>query len=311
MPEAARPALERLAQLTRRLAPLPALAPPSLSHSTPLEAALAGQWGWEGSDGCWPWAAWWARHDGLEVPRGTGSEWGLISPSHWRMGREYAQMLDPEGLALSPADARTLFEAIMPWLEEAGWALHWGGPSRWYVQVPGLSGLRTASLDRALSCPMEIWAEAEREGQGPHALRRPWAKLQSELQMLLHSHPLNQAREAAGEPPVNGLWLSGCGAAQASPPCRLDRSLRAASLAQDQKAWLQAWAALDDTLFQPALQASLEGAELRLTLAGPRRALCWAQPPSAWRHRLSGLWRLPSWGRPQPIQSLWTLLHTL
>jgi len=29
----------------------------------------------------------------------------------------------------------------------------------------------------------------------------------NELQMQLHDHPLNQAREARGELPVNSLWL--------------------------------------------------------------------------------------------------------
>ena len=33
----------------------------------------------------------------------------------------------------------------------------------------------------------------------------------NELQMLLHEHPVNQAREARGELPVNSLWLWGGG----------------------------------------------------------------------------------------------------
>jgi hypothetical protein len=309
VPDEALPALTRLAQLLNRLHPLPPVEPAPLSHSTPLETALARWWQWEGSDGRWPWAAWWAKREGLVVP--TGSEWGLLSPSHWRMGREHAQMLDPATLALSPQASRTLYEAIAPWVAEAGWALHWGGPDRWYVQARGLSGLRTASLDRALSGPMEFWALAEREEEGEHPLRRPWAKLQSELQMLLHNHPLNSAREAAGELTVNGLWLSNCGAAQASPTGQIDRSLRASSLASDRSAWLQAWAGLDETLLQPALQASQEGLQVRLTLAGPRRALSWAHHPSVWRQRWARLWRRSAWTPAAQATELWKQLHTL
>ena len=32
--------------------------------------------------------------------------------------------------------------------------------------------------------------------------------------MLLHAHPVNEAREARGEPPVNSLWLWGAGRAR-------------------------------------------------------------------------------------------------
>ena len=36
-------------------------------------------------------------------------------------------------------------------------------------------------------------------------------RLMTEAQMLLHDHPVNAAREARGEAPVNGLWLWGSG----------------------------------------------------------------------------------------------------
>ena len=38
--------------------------------------------------------------------------------------------------------------------------------------------------------------------------------LLNEIQMLLHAHPVNEAREARGEPPINGLWLWGAGRAR-------------------------------------------------------------------------------------------------
>jgi hypothetical protein len=44
--------------------------------------------------------------------------------------------------------------------------------------------------------------------------------LVNEVQMLLHAHPVNEAREARGEPVVNSLWLWGAGKAPAVPPAR-------------------------------------------------------------------------------------------
>jgi hypothetical protein len=47
-------------------------------------------------------------------------------------------------------------------------------------------------------------------GRDPAAARGADALL-TEIQMLLHSHPVNEAREARGEPAVNSLWLWGAG----------------------------------------------------------------------------------------------------
>ena len=38
-----------------------------------------------------------------------------------------------------------------------------------------------------------------------------WHQIFNELQMFLHAHPLNDAREARGELPINSLWLWGAG----------------------------------------------------------------------------------------------------
>ncbi|MFO1312224.1 MAG: hypothetical protein U1F41_09195 [Burkholderiales bacterium] len=57
--------------------------------------------------------------------------------------------------------------------------------------------------------------------RGPHGAT--WRRWLSEMQMLLHEHPVNQAREAAGLPPATGIWISGGG--------RLPRSLALAPIA--------------------------------------------------------------------------------
>jgi hypothetical protein len=38
-----------------------------------------------------------------------------------------------------------------------------------------------------------------------------WHKVFNEVQMLLFAHPLNDAREARGESPINSVWFWGCG----------------------------------------------------------------------------------------------------
>ena len=45
--------------------------------------------------------------------------------------------------------------------------------------------------------------------QGPESAK--WKAILNEVQMLLHEHPANEAREADGEVDVNSVWLSGGG----------------------------------------------------------------------------------------------------
>jgi hypothetical protein len=45
----------------------------------------------------------------------------------------------------------------------------------------------------------------------PAAGGSPTHQLLNEAQMVLHSHPVNDAREARGEPTVNSLWFWGAG----------------------------------------------------------------------------------------------------
>src|SRR6185436_8180005 len=46
---------------------------------------------------------------------------------------------------------------------------------------------------------------------GREATQRAGDVLLTEIQMLLHSHAVNAAREARGEPAVNSLWFWGAG----------------------------------------------------------------------------------------------------
>jgi hypothetical protein len=104
--------------------------------------------------------------------------------------------------------------------------------------------------------------------------------------MCLHAHPLNDEREALGQPQVNSVWLSGCGVRQPTrPPAGLvvDDRLRRPALAEDWDAWRHAWQALDaGPLADLASRAG--GAGGSLTLCGERGAVTHrVAPGTAWR----------------------------
>lgn len=247
--------------------------------STPHERAHAAALGLTGADGCLPWAARQAALDGIAV----GSlAWGLLTPVHWRVGSDGVHLADPDALALSNADSRTLFEAVKPLFESEGYTLAWGAALRWYAAHASLKGLATASLDRVIGHNIDAWL-----------LRQPEAKrlrrLQNEVQMLLHSHPRNDDREARGLLPVNSFWLNSCGALQAERDHALqfDDSLRAPALRDNASAWCAAWQALDRDAIAPLVAAAERGDVVRLTLCGARSVVEFAPPPRAWWARIA------------------------
>lgn len=286
--------LPHLAELLRRWVPNgPADEGDAFSLSPPHERALARTYGWQGADGCLPWAARAAAADGID----TGDlAWGLVTPAHWHLGTEQLSLLDPAGLMLSEAESRALFEAVSELFTSQGWLLAWGAPLRWYAAHESLAGLPCASLDRVIGRNVDLWL-------GSNPALRPLRRLQAEAQMLLHGHPLNAEREARGLLPVNSFWLSGCGLAQTVQPndCQVDERLRTPALAGDWPGWLRAWETLDEGPLRTLLQAPPPGAQL--TLCGERASLTLQPAPAGLAQRFARLFKRP----PAPAALLETL----
>lgn len=257
------------------------------SFSPPHERALAAALGWQGEDGALPFAAQMAAADGITI---GASAWGLITPVHWHVGRDNVSLADPAALDLDETESRALFDAVRELFESLGIALAWGTPTRWYGAHDSFDALPCAALDRVIGRNVELWV---RNGPTAPAQTRLIRQLQSEVQLLLYPHPINEAREARGALPVNSFWLSGCGRAQAiaGNAVQVDDSLRAPLMAEDWAGWAEAWRALDAGPLTSLQHAAEAGDKLVLTLCGERSAQRFeAAAPSAWK-RLTQRWR--------------------
>ena len=278
-------ALPHLGELLTTLAEADRDEGDAYSFSPPHERALAAAWGWHGGDGELPFAARAAAADGIA----TGDDaWVLLTPSHWQVGRDSVTLLDPALLALAEPASRSFFDAVRGLLESEGFACAWGAPDRWYAARPDLAGLATASLDRAIGRSVDLWL---RDRAGDHPLFALVRRLQSEAQLLLHTHLDNEAREQRGELPVNSIWVSGCGRHQEADPARtptVAADLRPALLVGDWAAWAAAWRALDAGPIAALLEQARAGAAATLTLCGERSALRLISRP---RSRARSLWR--------------------
>jgi hypothetical protein len=257
-------ALPNLDRALARMAPGERLGTDEYSLTPPHEAALAAARGWLGSAGALPFAAHAAQADGIEV---LELAWGQLTPVHWHVGSDQITLADPEALQLDAAESRAFFDAVRELFDAEGFTVAWGAPLRWYAAHECLVDLPCASLDRVLGRNVDRWLPAGRQAR---LVRR----LQNEVQMLLYSHPINEAREARGALPLNSFWLSGCGRRQDSEPddVLVDARLRAPWLSQDWAAWAETWHALDAGPLARLSDALERGEAVTLTLAGERFA---------------------------------------
>lgn len=275
--------LPNLDRLLARLEATERLGTDEYSLTPPHEAAIAAARGWVGGTGTLPFAAHAAHEDGIEV---LDLAWGQLTPVHWHVGREEIVLADPDALQLGDDESRALLEAVRELFESEGFALAWGAPLRWYAAHESLAELPTASLDRVVGRNVDRWLP---EGRQARLLRR----LQNEVQMLLHTHPVNEAREARGELAVNSFWLSGCGRWQAAAEgvVQVDARLRTPLLSEDWAGWAEAWHTLDAGPLAELGRAAERGQRVTLTLAGERFAQRLDVAAGSWftrvRHRFS------------------------
>ena len=232
--------LPNLAALLGTMQPEARLGSDEFSADMPHELALAALRG-EAMPAV---AAWRAAELGFPGDR----PWALLTPLHLAVSLDQVAAHAP---MLSEADSRALFESLAElWPTGEGWLSHWAGPSEWLVSHESLAGIASASVDRVVQRNIAPWL--------PEARRL--RSLQNEVQMLLHTHPLNEERGM----PINSVWISGCGTSSHALPAdvKVDMRLRAPLLAGDWPAWQNAWRALDAEL--PAVE--------RITLCGERFA---------------------------------------
>lgn len=272
--------------------------PDAVPRALPEERWLAGCFGLEAPDTVAAFA--------LRAHEPEAAGW-CVRPVHFHVGRDHVVLGDPAP-AIDAAEADALFEAARDECAHEGLSLRRHGPTVWSVPNWPHGALEASSADCAAGRNLERYLP---RGEGA----RPWRRVANAVQMAWHAHPVNAARERAGRPAVNGLWLEGradgtpgvpyahvCGASgtfadalaglagsrRAERPAALGvptpvlecaDGFRAARVAGDWQAWLAAWADLDRLL------APLDGAAIELVLTGERTRMhaTLAAHPRWWR----------------------------
>jgi hypothetical protein len=155
-------------------------------------------------------------NDEVEIPAGAlsvialGGEagdatWMRADPAHLRLNRDQLVLVPAAAFEIKAAEAESLAETLNK---------HFSGQltffplsaERWCVRLEGSSaeGLRTET-------PAEVAGKDINRHLPTGGGSKRWHSLLNEIQMLLHEHPVNEARESRGEPVVNSVWLWGAG----------------------------------------------------------------------------------------------------
>jgi len=140
-----------------------------------------------------------------EVGDAMGKTWLRADPVFIRPEMTGARLMAWGNLGLSAEDADALLMPLRPVFGDAGFQISASANERWHVALPLESRLPDfpAPVD-ALGGDMLAYLPEGNEA-------RRWRALANEAQVILHNHPLNATRAAAGLPPVNSLWFWGGG----------------------------------------------------------------------------------------------------
>jgi len=256
------------------------------------------------------------RGFGLEP---DGGNWYIVSPGHIQIARTHLTMADTRQVPLDDADSRALFATAAELCESIGHALRYGDAQTWFLRADDWTGFETATPDTVVNMDLTDFMP---KGQPALAYRR----LQNEVQMAWHAHPVNTARETRRLPIVNAFWVWGAGrtapalmqplASVAVPGWlgalgdqRLDTLDRLADLlstdrtlvvgplaeaaqAADWGVWLQVMQQLEEKLFAPLLAAAKAGRVSKLTLVLSSREGLLETTTSALAQRK--FWRSPT-----------------
>ncbi len=125
--------------------------------------------------------------------------WAHADPVHLRADGDRLLVADPSLLELTLDEATELAGTLSNHFR-GSLALEPVAPLRWFAQLEAPPEQPTTPLGEVAGRALHIESAPLR-----------WHALMNEMQMLLHEHPVNQAREARGAVPVNGVWLWGGG----------------------------------------------------------------------------------------------------
>lgn len=180
----------------------------------PLEALVCNQYGLVSAPD-YPIAAIAASVDGTDV---SAAYWLRADPVHLVLQRDCFTLGEPVPVQVKPEHARPMIASLNQHFNQDGLTFLMGDSGAWYLRVAQEPGIQTTLP--AVAIGKNIYQFMP---QGVASAK--WLSVLNEVQMLLHEHAANLARESIGEVAVNSIWLSGGGRLPSAIRSQNDTSL--------------------------------------------------------------------------------------
>jgi hypothetical protein len=131
--------------------------------------------------------------------------WLMADPVHLQLQRDRLVLADAGNLEITQEEANSLTTALNEHFADEGLSFFPTQPEHWHLRLAHPPAhLKTHSLETAIGRNIRNILPS-----GPDGVR--WHSILNETQMLLHRHPVNEAREERGLLTVNSIWPWGGG----------------------------------------------------------------------------------------------------
>ena len=164
------------------------------------EAWLCGHFGVD-KQADWPIAPYTLLADGGEP---GGHHWFRADPVHLKLEGGRLVLAGGGTFSISQQEAESLTDSLNAHFCADSLRFYPLRPDRWYLRSETAPALETTELSAAAGRSIDTLLPRGGDAQA-------WRARLNDVQMLLHRHAVNEARENAGKPPVNSVWLWGGG----------------------------------------------------------------------------------------------------
>ncbi len=174
------------------------------NSSLEMEIWLCKQFNLEQQHGNWPIAPVMLHLDAPVLAKTSKDFWMRADPVHLRIEQNHIMLADSQSFEISPEEAEQLIQDLNHNLGNQDFIFSAFHPHRWYIRIPKAPEILTHTLSHVTCKNINDFLPAGKDSI-------IWHKIFNEVQMLLHEHPVNQARESRGELIINSIWPWGGG----------------------------------------------------------------------------------------------------
>jgi len=135
-----------------------------------------------------------------------GDIWMHADPIHLKVHGNHLILADASRLSVTTDESRDFVAALNQQFAPEHITFAAPHPQRWYARMTEQFAASIVPTAEVAGRSIDAFVPAGEDGAR-------WRRTFNETQMLLHAHPRNAAREAAGALPVNSVWLWGAGRA--------------------------------------------------------------------------------------------------